>query len=392
MILDGGLADRILDAAQQDNVAVGDASRVKVADLDPSLRVEQVDVELEGVADGVGVERDVIRGASVELNIIDLYFHHRGTITCIDVVDDHVEIGLVDNAHGIPCPLALDQTVVAPDDTVRRAGEAVCEERSLAGLIVDDVVQDNLIGHQGCTDRLAGIRSKELDVGELGDDAILVDLQFGIRLAQQEDMRFPEDLAPRILGAAAVVAAAAAVEHSLAARIRGLGEYRVLLRIYSQRRGAQHRVMVALDLGPRIERGPGIRIGVAGERVEIRIRYRGQVDVYIFGIDGDRDVAGNLGATEEAHLVLRVDLRVFRVSIAVRSHRGDISLGMSADRHIVHDRRQRNSVSKQVGTTPNLCPRRGIVLVAGADAGIREGFTVGTEAAGIGLGVGQCID
>ena len=47
LVLDRRDADRVLDAAQQDDVARGNAARRAVADLDRGLGVQQVDVELE---------------------------------------------------------------------------------------------------------------------------------------------------------------------------------------------------------------------------------------------------------------------------------------------------------------------------------------------------------
>src|SRR6187549_3617115 len=100
--------------------------------------------------------------------------------------------------------------MVTPDGALV-AGDGVRREDQLAGMVVDDVVENDLrIARIECTKRLpnnlTGIDAKELDVGQLDDLAGLVDHQFGIGLTDEDDVRLPEDLSLRRSGSGVVLA------------------------------------------------------------------------------------------------------------------------------------------------------------------------------------------
>ena len=220
LVDDDGVAEGVLDPAQQDDVAVALVQRrgsesgrqerivgqhqrvIHVQDAHVGLRVEQIEAELEGVAEGPGGQNGIasLTGAVVG-NVVHLHLDHRAAVDGVDVVDDEIPFGFVDDGDVVPATLAFDQAFVAPDAALRAVGGVrVRVEGGVAGLVEDDVVEHDLLvagtgERQRVAHLLARIDAEEGDVRQRLDDAVLVDVQVRVGFTQQDDVGLPEDVA-----------------------------------------------------------------------------------------------------------------------------------------------------------------------------------------------------
>ena len=394
LVLDGGRTDDVLDAAQQDDVAGQNTRGRLVADRDGGLRIEQVDVELEGVADGLGVEADVIRAGSVVRDVVDDDVDHGGTVVGVDVVDHQVERGIVGDLHRVPGALAFDLAAVTPDHALRRTREVVGIEGQLAGLVVDDVVEDDLRverieGSEGIPLVLARIDAQELDVGQRDNLAGGVDLELGVRLAQQEDVRLPEDFAQRI-SRIAVFAPVAGIDPSARAACTGLGGEIVLRGVHVHAGTPDDGVQKALDLGAGVEIDVGTAVCVAAHGTEVRIRTCVVVGLQVARVDRDAFVADDLGTVEQAHLVERGD-EAGCCGIAVCACGRNVGLGIGIAAHLVDVGADSHRAADQVCVALHFGACQCARLAGGADPDVADAVGSDAQAAGIDLCIGVAI-
>ena len=391
------MAEGVLDPTQQDDVAggltqcrgterrrrigvVGQHQRViYVQDPHLRLRVEQVQAKLERVAEGAGGVRGVVaRAGSVVGDVVHLHLDHRAVVDGVDVVDHQIPVGFIDDGDVIPAALAFDQALVAPDAALRAVG-GVCigVERGIARVVEDDVVEHHLLvaGVRRCervADALARVDPEELDVRQRLDDAVLVDVQVRVGLAQQDDVRFPEDVAgeARRFAAAFMARADVGATRTAAAAVRDAG----VDGVHVQVGGAQDGLPVPFDLDVVGHLVGTVSGGRATDGVEPRLRLREVVGARVLCLDQDRLVARDLGAAVQDDPVLADDPRRgprYCGTARGTSHGVGVRVGPVA-RHLRVDR---DRLGQQVRTALNsdLGARElvvvGIDLVVGGAAG-----------------------
>ena len=252
----------------------------------------------------------------------------------------------------VPRLLQREARRVAPDVTggCRQpvvGARLVGEEARVAALVVGDVLHDDAVAlDRGAEVVLVvdgAVGAAHDDVDDPRDLPARVNLELGVRLAEHDDGRLEEDLAPRRVAAFGLLGAA--VERGAVGVGVAVVAQHVLQRLDVEPDGRDRRGLAAGDLRGRLVADVRARIGVAAETAAGRERVGVGVDVVVLRPQQGGGARRDRGARVELHLGAAAHPDA-RAGVGVRADRGGVGVGhgdrlqpvdLRRDPHIVGD-------------------------------------------------------